>query len=47
MKEAVLKGGASAIAGSSFFVYQQNNTRSVLINYPQQSILRKELYELI
>jgi imidazole glycerol-phosphate synthase subunit HisF len=39
-----IKAGASAVAASSQFVYNKNDTRSILISYPSQEQLKKELY---
>lgn len=33
------KNNYSAVAGTSFFVYQKNNFNSILINYPEPSIV--------
>ena len=44
MKKAIYEARASAVAGSSFFVYKNNNTNSILINYPRQYELKNELY---
>lgn len=43
MLEAV-KAGASAVAASSTFVYNRNDTRSILINYPSQKVLSEEVF---
>lgn len=45
--KAVSEGGASAVAASSMFVYKNNNTNSILINYPNQQLLTNELYNKI
>lgn len=39
--------GASAIAGGSFFVYKNNNTESILINYPVQKELETKIYRAL
>ncbi|MEO7087829.1 MAG: AglZ/HisF2 family acetamidino modification protein [Bacteroidia bacterium] len=44
---SAVKAGASAIAGSSFFIYKNNNSQSILINYPTQSDLIEKLYTLV
>lgn len=44
--EAVLKGGASAVAAGSLFVYKSEN-RGVLINYPSQEELKTALFDKI
>jgi cyclase len=38
------KNGASAVAASSTFVFKNNNTESILINYPSESNLIDEFY---
>ena len=45
-REAVLVG-ASAIAGGSFFVYKNNDPRSILINYPGQQQLIEQVFSAI
>lgn len=47
MRDAVIEGKASAVAAGSFFVYANNDTRSILINYPSQQILEKEVFKHI
>lgn len=47
MRKAVVEGGASAVAAGSFFVYANNDTRSILINYPSQHILEEEVFKHI
>ena len=42
-QEAVL-AGASAIAGGSFFVYKNNDPRSILINYPGEAELKEQVF---
>lgn len=42
---AVTSGHASAVAASSMFVFQGKH-RAVLISFPDESILRKELYAI-
>lgn len=44
---AIAQGGASAVAAGSMFVYQGNDTRSILINYPSQPELIAEVYNKI
>ena len=44
---AVNKGGASAVAATSMFVYKNNNTESILINYPSQRELKENFYNYI
>jgi imidazole glycerol-phosphate synthase subunit HisF len=39
-----IKSGASAIASGSFFAYKNNDTQSILINYPSQKDLTEQLY---
>lgn len=41
--DAIHKGGASAVAGGSFFVFTGKH-RAVLITYPSQNDARKEVY---
>lgn len=43
MLQAV-QSGASAVAASSTFVYNRNDTRSILINYPNQKTLTEEVF---
>ena len=45
-KKAVIESGASAVAAGSFFVYQQP-LRAVLISYPNQEKLIKELFSYV
>lgn len=47
MRDAVLEGKASALAAGSFFVYANNDARSILINYPSQQILEEEVFKHI
>lgn len=47
MRSAVLEGKASAVAAGSFFVYANNDSRSILINYPSQQILEEEVFKHI
>ena len=42
-----VKAGASAIAAGSFFVYKNNDTKSILINYPSQPELVNKIYNYI
>lgn len=42
--EAV-QAGASAVAASSTFVYNRNDTRSILINYPNQKTLTQDIFQ--
>lgn len=42
-----VKSGASAIAAGSFFVYKNNNTQSILINYPSQKELLDSIFSKI
>jgi cyclase len=42
-----INSGASAIAAGSFFVYKNNNTQSILINYPSQKELVDTIYSKI
>lgn len=44
--EAV-QAGASAVAASSTFVYNRNDIRSILINYPSQKTLSAELFSKV
>jgi cyclase len=44
--EAVRDGGASAVAAGSMFVFH-GKQRGVLINFPEQKVLSKGLFELI
>jgi len=44
--EAV-KAGASAVAASSAFVYNSNNSSSILINYPDQYLLEEKVFSKI
>jgi len=39
-----IRSGASAIAAGSFFVYRNNDTRSILISYPSQKELTEKIY---
>lgn len=43
MKEAITSG-ASAVAAASMFVYQKSNPESILINYPSQERLHREIF---
>jgi len=43
---AIIKGGASAVAAGSLFVYKSEN-RGVLINYPSQKELKEKLFNKI
>ena len=43
--QAVNTGDASAVAASSMFVYQGKH-RAVLINFPDETTLRKEFYSI-
>ena len=43
---AVRDGHASAVAASSMFIYQGKH-RAVLINFPDDSVLRKDFYSVI
>jgi len=43
-RTAVVEGGASAVAAGSLFVFHGPH-RAVLINYPTQEVLRRELFE--
>jgi imidazole glycerol-phosphate synthase subunit HisF len=42
---AVRSGHAAAVAGSSMFIFQGNH-RAVLISFPDEALLREELYSL-
>jgi cyclase len=42
-----IQAGASAVAASSTFIYNRNNVRSILINYPTQKQLSEELFNKI
>lgn len=42
-----VQAGASAVAASSTFVYNRNNVRSILINYPTQKQLSEALFSKI
>ncbi|HXB39763.1 MAG TPA: AglZ/HisF2 family acetamidino modification protein [Bacteroidia bacterium] len=42
-----IKSGASAIAAGSFFVYRNNDTKSILISYPSQKDLAEKVYSKI
>jgi len=42
-----IQAGASAVAAASTFVYNRNNVRSILINYPTQKQLSEELFSKI
>jgi cyclase len=44
MLEAV-QAGASAVAASATFVYNRNDTRSILINYPNQKTLSHDIFQ--
>ena len=44
--DAVINGGASAVAAGSFFVYKSEN-KGVLINYPSQAELKTVLFDKI
>jgi len=44
---SVSRGGCSAVAAGSMFAFQNGNRDSVLINYPDQPTLTKELYSRI
>lgn len=39
-----IRSGASAIAAGSFFVYRNNDTKSILISYPSQKELTDKIY---
>lgn len=39
-----IRSGASAVAAGSFFVYRNNDTRSILISYPSQKELKEKIY---
>ncbi len=43
-REAIVDGGCSAVAAGSLFVYR-SETRGVLISYPSQEDLRREIFE--
>jgi cyclase len=45
-EKAVNRGGASAVAAGSIFVYKSEN-RGVLINYPGQNALKKDFFDKI
>jgi len=45
-KNAIKEGGASAVAAGSYFVFQRPH-RAVLITYPSQEELQKEIYSQI
>jgi cyclase len=47
IKNAVVEGGASAVAAGSFFIYKNNDPKSILINYPSQETLEKEVFRYI
>lgn len=38
------KSGASAIAAASYFSFKNNNTDSILINYPNQEVLKEKIF---
>jgi cyclase len=42
-----IQAGASAVAASSTFIYNRNNVRSILINYPTQTQLSEEQFNKI
>ena len=42
MKEALV-AGANAVAASSYFVYRNNNTESILIHYPPYQLIKEKL----
>jgi cyclase len=44
--DAVNSGHASAVAASSMFIYQGKH-RAVLISFPQEAALRKELFSIV
>jgi len=44
---AAVQAGASAVAAASTFVYNRNDTRSILINYPSQKTLSEEVFSKI
>ena len=39
-----IQSGASAVAAGSYFVYRNNDTRSILISYPSQTELKEKIY---
>jgi cyclase len=41
-----IEAGASAVAAGSMFVYQRPHN-AVLINYPSQAVLKKEIFEIL
>jgi len=41
---AIKQGNASAVAAGSMFMYLDNTNNSILINYPSQADLKRELY---
>jgi imidazole glycerol-phosphate synthase subunit HisF len=43
----IIDSGCSAIGASSMFVYKQQNSNSILINYPNQLELHEKLYSKI
>lgn len=45
-RRAIVEGGCAAVAAGSLFVYQAKD-RGVLINYPTQDRLQRELFEKI
>lgn len=45
-REAIIQGGASAVAAGSMFVYQRPH-RAVLISYPKQEELTQEVFSKI
>ncbi len=45
IKDGIVCGGASAVAAGSLFAYKANNTASILINYPSQEELHKEVFK--
>jgi cyclase len=47
MRQVISRGKASAIAAGSFFIYKNNDVKSILINYPSQEILEKEIFTQI
>jgi len=47
INNAVLNGRASAAACGSLFIYKNNDPKSILINYPSQEVLEKEVYRHI
>ena len=44
MREVIREGHASAVAAGSFFIYKNNDPKSILINYPSQETLEKEIF---